>query len=148
MKTVGLYPGSFNPWHKGHEDILNKALSVFETVIVAVGTNPAKSDFGGWATLPDFLTSPKFPYGVEATRFRGLLSDFVSKYNQTNQDKITAVIRGLRSGYDLQYEQNMQYWNEDLGLSVPTVYFIADRSLAHISSSAIRQIQQVGEAAK
>ncbi len=52
-----------------------------------------------------------------------------------------AVVRGLRNGTDLQYEMNQQYWNEDLGLNVPIVYFITDRKLSHISSSAIREIK-------
>jgi len=56
----------------------------------------------------------------------------------------SAVIRGLRNGADLQYETNMQYWNEDLGLEIPVVYFICDRKLSHISSSMIRELNKLG----
>lgn len=52
------------------------------------------------------------------------------------------MICGLRNGYDLQYEMNQQYWNEDLGLEISVVYFITDRKLAHVSSSAIRGIRK------
>jgi len=66
---------------------------------------------------------------------------FLSDYCYTH--KVDAVIRGLRNGNDLQYEQNMLYWNEDLGLEVPTVFFICDRKLGHISSSAIRGLNGI-----
>lgn len=131
-----IYAGTFNPWHKGHSDILEKALKVFGNVIVARGDNPDKDlkwelddlNFFDWKNIT-FI------------RFHGLLVDYIEKYNEKNQeDPITSVVRGLRSGYDLAYEMNQQYWNEDLGLKVPVVYFVADRNLAHISSSAIRQV--------
>jgi phosphopantetheine adenylyltransferase len=102
-----IYPGSFNPWHAGHQDILDKAKKVFDQV--------------------DIVT-----YGKD---FTCLLSLYL-------KDKdYCAIVRGLRSGYDLQYEQNQQYWYEDLGITIPVVYFITDRKLGHISSSAIRAIK-------
>ena len=60
--------------------------------------------------------------------FDGLLVEILSILKHT---KPCAVIRGLRNGNDLQYEMNQQYWNEDLGLKIPIVYFICDRTLAH-----------------
>lgn len=103
-----IYVGSFNPWHEGHQDILDKAKKIFDKVDV-------------------------IKYGKD---FTGLLSDYL-------KDKdYCAIIRGLRNGYDLQYEQNQQYWYEDLGINLPVVYFITDRKLAHISSSAIREIRK------
>jgi phosphopantetheine adenylyltransferase len=72
--------------------------------------------------------------------FKGLLVNFINELNEDGRWPVDGVIRGLRNGSDLQYETNQQYWNEDLGISVPTVYFICDRNLGHISSSAIRQI--------
>lgn len=139
MKTA-VYPGSFNPWHDGHSDILRKALKVFGRVIVARGVNPDKltSDYS-FESLYDFSNfGHEISKGsVEIKEFHGLLVNFVVECNAS------AVIRGLRNGSDLQYEQNQQYWNEDLGLIVPTVYFICDRTLSHISSSAIRAIEKV-----
>ena len=67
-----------------------------------------------------------------------LLVDFVETIPEAS-----AIIRSLRNGDDLQYEMNQQYWNEDLGLTIPVVYFMCDRSLSHISSSAIRQITKI-----
>lgn len=133
MKAV--YPGSFAPWHEGHADVVTKAKKIFSDIIVAQGVNPAKGVCASPPKLPDLVV----------TTFPGLLVDFVSQYNQKNpNDPIKAVIRGLRSGYDLNYEQQYQYWNEDLGLEIPIVYFVTDRKFGHISSSVIRQLESFG----
>src|SRR5690606_36401026 len=59
-------------------------------------------------------------------------------------NKRNTTFRGLRNRNDLQYEMNNQYWNEDIGIQIPFVYFITDRRLAHVSSSAIRGIKKLG----
>lgn len=125
--TIGLYAGSFNPFHQGHNDVVKKALKVFDYVLI-YGYGDKKP-----AVFVDYIDKP---IGVGC--FTGLLKDLIA--NKLIQ-KPTALIRGLRNGNDLQYEQNMLYWNEDLGVDIPTVYFICDRKLGHISSSAIREIQ-------
>lgn len=145
---IAIYPGSFNPWHDGHQDILQKSLNVFDKVIVAVGVNPDKG-FTPW--------DPKDPYSenekrvirlenelhksfnkksVSVVKFDTLLTDFV------RSTSACSLIRGLRNGHDLQYEMNQQYWNEDLGITIPTTYFITDRKFSHISSSAIRTLER------
>ena len=145
MKTA-IYPGSFDPWHEGHTDILDKALKVYNHIIIAVGYNPEKDkeNIAGRVRLIectvdnyiDALHETEEPV-VEIMYFSGLLKDFAVKM------KADAVIRGLRNGHDLQYEMNQQYWNEDLGLKIPTIYFITDRKLGHISSSAIRAVNKL-----
>jgi len=137
MKTA-VYPGSFNPWHQGHSDILRKALKVFDKVIVAVGRNPEKSfgEYNIYLLNTDFKKEV-ISSQVETREFSILLVDFIKNTNAC------AVIRGLRNGSDLQYEQNQQYWNEDLGLNIPTIYFICDRKLSHISSSTIRAVNMI-----
>lgn len=128
---IAIYPGSFNPWHEGHQDILRKALKIFDQVIVCQMINPDKTDNGQYL----MLDGAAIDRPVYVVTYKGLLVDAVKEF------KAHAVIRGLRNGYDLQYEQNQQYWNEDLGLEIPVVYFITDRKLGHISSSAIRTIE-------
>jgi pantetheine-phosphate adenylyltransferase len=101
-----LYPGSFDPWHEGHENILQKAKKVFDVV--------------------DVLT---------ITKDIGLLSTWL-------KDKdYQVIIRGIRNSNDLEFEKSVQYWYEDLGITLPIVYFICDRKLVHISSSAIRSME-------
>lgn len=138
MKTA-IYPGSFNPWHEGHQDILEKALQVFDRVILARAQNPdpKKSEIRqSWSEceIPERLVQK-----IIFVEIQGFLHKYVEV---STAYEISAVIRGLRNGYDLQHEMNQQYWYEDLGLKIPVVYFITDRKLGHISSSAIRDIRR------
>lgn len=137
MNKIAIYPGSFNPWHGGHIDILDKALKVFDQVIVAVGSNPEKELRAGNLSRELF-----YPYDgrVIFLEFDGLLTSFIKKLDDDGCH-VSAVVRGLRNGQDFEFEKTQQYWNEDLRLSVPTVYFICNRNLTHISSSAIRQVR-------
>jgi len=145
MSKIAIYPGSFNPWHQGHSDILHKALPLFDNIIIARGINPDKKpkaiiDNCDQDFIDDILKNVVCcPYAI-INHYDTLLIDFVKEATK-KYGKIDAIIRGLRNGSDLQYEMNMQYWNEDLGLDIPTVYFITDRKYCHISSSAIRQIE-------
>lgn len=142
IMKVAIYPGSFNPWHKGHEDILKKALCVFDKVVVACGVNLEKAK--GFNPLPLMvLIHREFAKDKVIVRdFKGLLVDHIKEQKTSDVDDFSydVVMRGLRNGHDLQYEMNQQYWNEDLGLEIPIVYFITDRKLSHISSTAIKMI--------
>ena len=146
---VAIYPGSFKDWHAGHTDILNKALKVFDKVIIARGMNPEKLKIYGESSLVAIgdLESAvdKALHGhtgqVAVISYVGLLADKVAQLNKQYANPILAVIRGLRNAQDLCGEQIQQYYNEDLGLKIPTVFFVADRKLVHISSSANRVVE-------
>lgn len=143
MKTA-IYPGSFNPWHRGHTDILSKALDVFDHVIIVQGTGAGKSP-------PQMLDKESIPEILRKDitirpPFSGMLPDFIKELDDTLWKPICAVVRGLRNGYDLQYEQNQMYWYQDLGLTIPVICFITDRDTTHISSSAIREIEKIKNA--
>lgn len=141
---VAIYPGSFNPWHEGHTDILRKALKVFDKVIIARGINPLKtSDPVGLQQLEAKLDEVMGGHTgqVQVIVYPGLLVEEIAHRNKHYVNPIIAVVRGLRNTQDLCGEQIQQYYNEDLGLKIPTVFFIADKKLVHISSSAIRAIE-------
>lgn len=127
---IAIYPGSFNPWHEGHADILNKALMVFDKVIVAQGINSDKE-------VPEILYLQGYDERVDVVHFTGTLKEYLD-----DRKDISVIVKGLRNGNDLIYEMTQQYWNEDLGIEIPTAYFASDRVLTHISSSAIRQLRK------
>ena len=128
---VGIYAGSFNPFHAGHLDVLIKAAKLFDRIIIA----------SPWGKVNDFTlfrsSSKSLIKKVRFCEFSGTLVAFSKKV------KATALIRGLRNSTDLEYERSMLYWNEDLGLQIPTIYIICDRNLVHISSSAIREVKKL-----
>lgn len=133
---IGLYPGSFNPWHSGHLDVLKKACKLFDHIVVA---NYSKDMSGMKCWAPTSMPIKNGECMISYETFNTYLTSYVREQNK----EFCAVIRGLRNGHDLQYEMNQQYWYEDLGLKLPIIYFITDRKLAHISSSAIRALDTI-----
>ena len=146
-KSSGIR-GSFSPWHQGHDDILIKTLDIFDRVIVAQGINPEKAKP---VKLDEKTIGPMISQRImdriTIVQFSGFLHKYIEKFNHDTGPggQICAVIRGLRSGYDLDYEASQMYWNEDLGMKARVVCFITDRKLGHISSSAIRQLEFLRE---
>ncbi len=125
---IGVYPGSFNSFHVGHMDILEQAEKVFDKVIIAIGRNPSKSQEQiGWG-VKDVLPLH------EVVQYTSLLPDYLRTLSYAD----VTLIRGLRNGYDLQYEMNQLRYLEDYGCNIPVIYLICKKEFAHISSSDIR----------
>jgi pantetheine-phosphate adenylyltransferase len=147
---VAWYPGSFFPWHAGHRDVLSKAIDSFDHVVIAMGVNPDKDphstkdkNFRLNKLKKEIIASydaKALPAMVTVIEYKGLLKDAIENSPIGYPD---AIIKGLRNAQDFEYEKVQQYWNEDLGLIIPTFYVISDRKLVHISSSAIRALGKV-----
>lgn len=127
--NIAVYPGSFNPFHIGHLNILTKAEKIFDKVIIARGINPDKS--GSIEKLPDILLNRQIEI------YDGLLTDFVKKLGYD-----VTVIRGLRNTTDLQYEINQYRFLQDFDPSIKLVSIFCDREFEHISSSAIKTLEK------
>lgn len=150
MKKVAIYPGSFNPWHEGHTDVVLKALQVFDELVIAIGMNPEKDQSALFGDVEDALDSVRIPKGTDlrVVAFNGFLIDEIVDYSKHYPNKICAIVRGLRNGQDLENERSQQFWNEDLAkessiILPPTFYIVTDRSLVHISSSAYRMVNKL-----
>ncbi|MCJ8344267.1 pantetheine-phosphate adenylyltransferase [bacterium] len=136
-QSIAIYPGSFAPFHSGHMNILNKAENIFDKVIVAVGVNPDKSlqdkDIEvRTKELEELLVNR------EVIFYQGYLTDLVQSL-----PKKTAIVRGLRNGYDLEYEMNQLRFIEDMSKKKIQVCFIpCDREFSYISSTAIRNMSR------
>ncbi len=154
MKTIALYPGSFNPFHIGHLNIVKKAERVFGkgNVIVAMGINPEKVDEDGKEEYIEHMEyearklSEKI--GSEVITYSKFLHQLVEQYEKVSALKgdpcTVVVIRGLRNGDDLDYEVNQMRFISDFKKDINVFYITCDKEFEHISSSAIRKIEQFG----
>lgn len=140
MKTIGVYAGSFNPFHRGHFNIALQASELFDTVIIAVGRNPDKDSI-----VKESLPTDKLAVlGFKMEDFSGLLIDYLKQVESRNEGKVF-LIRGLRNGDDLQHEQNQLQFLKNSFISLRTAFFICDKKMEHISSSALRALKQISD---
>lgn len=133
---VGIYPGSFNPFHNGHLNILEKAERIFDKVIIARGINPEKEEAAQKITWPAML---QFRQHEE---FSGLLTDYLAAKEE--HADIT-LVRGLRNGDDLDYEVNQLRFMEEMKPDLKVVFIRCDKQFEHISSSAIRNLEKINK---
>lgn len=137
-KRIGIYPGSFDPFHVGHLDIVRQAQKVFDEIIVVRAVNPDKK-------LPDSKLPGKFLEDMKCIvmTYEGLITDMVKVWEADGHD--VTLIRGLRSGADLAYEQNLVAFMRNMHPYIKVVFFLCDPKYQHISSSALRGIKQFSE---
>jgi len=128
---IAVFAGSFNPFHLGHYNVLQKAENIFDKVIVAFGKNPEKQIQG--YKVPTTLKNRQIE------QYEGLLTDFI----ETLKHDVT-VIRGLRNSTDFQYEQNQYRYIQELMPDIKIVSIFCDKEFEHISSSGIRTLEKYG----
>jgi pantetheine-phosphate adenylyltransferase len=126
---IGVFCGSFNPFHKGHYNVLQKAEKIFDKVIIAFGKNPEK-DGRNWPV-------PKALQYHQLEEYNGLLTDFIATLSQD-----VTVIRGLRNSTDFQYEQNQYRYIQELMPGIKIINIFCDKEFEHISSSGIRTLEK------
>jgi len=126
---IGLYVGSFAPFHVGHLSIANEAAKIFDKVVIVQGKNPAKSN--GDYQIKDKSQLRFF----ETAEKEGMIADIIAEYEKMYD---VVIVRGLRNGLDLAYEFDYTAWLRDFGVNNQVVYIPAEPKLAHISSSSIR----------
>lgn len=136
---VGIYAGSFDPFHVGHLSILQKAELMFDKVIVAVGVNPEKNPErqGMEGDGPAVSVKRKLPFH-EVVFFDNLMVDLLDQESALCD---VTLVRGLRNGYDLDYEMSQQCFMQAMRPQTHSVYIPCDKALEHISSSALRGLQ-------
>jgi len=132
MKTA-VYPGSFDPVHNGHIDVLKRALKIFDKVIVAVGEHEEKKYlFSGEERKSMFKDAVK-GLPVEVENFDALLVDFAKR------KKATAIVRGLRAVSDFDYEFQAALMNRKLG-EIETVFIMTRGMYSYLSSSVVKEV--------
>ena len=135
MATVALFPGSFDPFTAGHLNILNRALTMFDEVVVAVGINQDKRGFFTMDQRMDIIRQA----------VRGLEGVRIIKYDSLTIDAcrelgIRHIVRGVRNMLDFENERAIADANRRLAPDIETLIIPTAQEFAHISSSAVRDI--------
>jgi len=139
MRTLAVYPGSFDPPTNGHLDIIERSSRVFSRVIVAVAVNLRKNAFFTPAERVRMLKRLTSTMGnVEVTSFRGLLVDFA------RAREAHILVRGIRAISDFEYEYQMAHMNRKLDQEIDTVIMMTGERYSAISSNIVKEIAQFG----
>ena len=135
MKTKALFPGSFDPFTAGHLNILKRALTMFDSVVVAVGVNQDKPGFYDNDTMVKIIEQAvKGLEGVSVVKYDGLTIDLCRSLG------IKHVVRGVRNMLDFETERSIADANRRLAPEIETIIIPTAQEFAHISSSAVRDI--------
>ena len=134
MKNTAIFPGTFDPFTKGHEAIVKKALSVFDHIVIGIGENTSKQTlFSIEKRMAHILSLYENNEGVSVKKYTGLTVNFCHENN------IKHIIRGLRNTKDFEYESSIAHMNHELK-QIETVFFLTDLPLSAINSSIVREI--------
>jgi len=138
-KRIAVYPGSFDPIHNGHLDIVEKCRRVFDEVILAVLGNEAKEPVFSLADRVEMIAHQLGDCpDCTVTSFDGLLVDFME------QSKAQIIIRGLRAVSDFEYEFQMALMNRRLNPAIETVFMVPREEYIYLSSRLVKEVFFLG----
>ena len=142
MYNVAIYPGSFDPITNGHIDLLERALKIFDSIIIAIAANPGKAPlFSPEERRQMILTSladHPLKDRVRVDLFHGLLVDYVQSV------PARAIVRGLRAISDFEYEFQMALMNRRLNCDIETLFIMTGMRWIYISSRIIKEVVMSG----
>ena len=137
MKVV--YPGTFDPFTRGHEDLVRRAARLFSSVVVAIADSETKRPYFSAAERIDMARAVLRPFpNVEVRGFSSLLMEFV------REQGAQAIVRGLRAVSDFEYEFQMAGMNRNLYPDVETLFLTPDEKYMFISATIVREISRFG----
>lgn len=134
-KRIALFPGTFDPFTKGHLDLVQRGQHLFDKLIIAVGVNTNKNRLVNSELMEEKISSvtSNMP-NVEVTTYDGLTADFAKKVGAN------FILRGVRNSTDLNYETPIAQVNKNLNSELETVFLISNPELSYISSSIVRDL--------
>jgi len=139
VTRLAICPGSFDPLTVGHVDLVERAAALFDRVVVAILVNSDKSPLFTQAERVAIVREVFAPVkNVDVEAFDGLLVDYADRRGAV------AIVRGLRSATDTDYELSMSLMNRHLKPSVDTVFLPTAASVAHVSSRLVKEVWRLG----
>ena len=140
-KRIAVYPGSFDPLTNGHVDLIERvsALAVFDELTVLIGINPTKQTRFTLAERIEMLEAVIQPHPhVTIDQYSGLTAQYAQERGAS------AIIRGLRAFSDFENEFQMSLMNRQIAPQVDTLFMMANTKYAHLSSTLVMQVAQMG----
>ena len=144
MKRIALFPGSFDPFTIGHEDIVRRSLSLFDEIVIAIGANSTKTDYFPLESKIKlieqvFINEPK----ISVKSYSGLTVNFCKQIGANY------IVRGLRTSADFEYERAIAQVNKVMNVDVETIFILTAPEYSGITSTLVREvIRHGGEADK
>ncbi len=138
-KRIAVYPGSFDPLHNGHQDLIERSLQIFDEVIVAVLRNEEKEPLFSSEERVEMIQEQMEPFSnCRVDRFSGLLVDFVDSVGAC------CVVRGLRAVSDFEYEFQMALMNKRLNPRIETFFMAPKEDFTYVSSRTVKEVFFLG----
>jgi pantetheine-phosphate adenylyltransferase len=139
MTRIAIFPGTFDPPTRGHEDVIRRGLRIADRIVVAIAVNPNKTPLFSLEERLELLrTVIGAEPAVEVASFEGLLVDYARKAGAQ------LVLRGLRDAGDFEYEAQMAEMNRHLHPGLETVFIAPAGRLAFLSSTLVREVSRYG----
>jgi pantetheine-phosphate adenylyltransferase len=139
MKRIALFPGSFDPFTKGHEDIVLRGLEIFDEIIVTIGFNSNKSRHFPVEDMKEKIEALFMGNDTVSVKiYNELTAEYAKKFNAN------FLLRGLRNTTDFEYENSISQVNRHLNKELETVFLITSPEYASVSSSIIREVHKYG----
>lgn len=139
-KKIALFPGSFDPFTKGHEDIVKRGLRLFDEIIIAIGYNSQKSN--RYFAIDEMIRYIEFTFrnypNISVATYAELTAEFARRHNAK------FLLRGIRNTTDYEYENSISQVNRKLYQDLESVFLITSPQFAWISSSIIREVHRYG----
>lgn len=138
-RVIAIYPGSFDPLTNGHLDLIERGSKIFDELVVAILRNPEKEPLFSLQERREMLEEMTARFSnVRVDTFAGLLVDYA------NQQKASAVLRGIRAISDYEYELQMAMMNRKLEPHLETVFMMPAETYSYLSSRLVREIAKLG----
>jgi pantetheine-phosphate adenylyltransferase len=137
---IAIFPGSFDPFTKGHEDIVRRGLHLFDKIIISIGFNSTKKRFFSLETMQKRIEETfKDEKNIEVQTYSELTALFAKK------NEARFILRGIRNTTDLEYETPISQANKHVDSNIETVFLITSPEYTFISSSIVRELYRYGQ---
>lgn len=135
LQKIAVFPGSFDPITRGHENIVRRGLPLFDKIIIGIGHNTNKNYFFSQERREHFIKKTfEGESKIEVMRYSGLTVEFCKEIGATH------ILRGLRTSADFEFERAIAQMNHSMAPGVETIFIVSDPAFSHISSTIVRDI--------